>query len=264
MTTHKIAIAQFPILIGAPDINIKTALAHIDEAIRQGCRGIILPELWTSGYDLENSEKYIDLNQEVIANLQTQADQNNILIGGSYLTLDQDGFYNTFLLIQPGVPIPLRYQKIHLFRLLDESKFLQAGGSPAFGATPIGDVGLAICYDVRFPEMFRFYGRNKVELVLVAAQWGGDRTDHWRTLLRARAIENQFFIAAANAVGPLREKTLAGFSTVVDPWGEVLAEANGVEETLLTAEIELEKVQAASERIPSREDARSGLYKEWF
>jgi predicted amidohydrolase len=264
MTSINIALAQFAIQIGAPEANIGTGFHYIDQAIQQGCQLIVLPELWTSGYDLENAESYIDVTQDIIVKLQSLADQRNILIGGSYLTLDQGGHYNTFLLVQPGVKDPLRYNKIHLFRQLDEPKYLMAGSLPVAGDTSIGKVGLAVCYDLRFPEMFRAYGRSRVELVLIAAQWGSERSEHWRTFLRARAIENQFFIAAVNAVGPIREKILAGFSAIVDPWGYVLAEADGTEETLITAEIDLEVIKKASEKVPSREDARNDLYPNWF
>lgn len=264
MTTYKIAVAQFAVQIGDPEKNIHNGQAYIAEALRSDCRLIVLPELWTSGYDLEHSGQYISLNQDVIADLQRLADQSNIHIGGSYLTLGEEGFHNTFLLVQPGGYNPLRYHKIHLFRQLDEPKYLQAGNRFTFGDTPLGSIGLGICYDLRFPETFRAYGRNNVELVLIAAQWGSERTDHWRTFLRARAIENQLFVAASNAVGALREKTLAGYSAIIDPWGGVLAEADGEEETLLTAEIDLDTVKSAGERIPSREDARNDLYPGWF
>jgi predicted amidohydrolase len=264
MMTHKIALAQFHVEIGAPDANFTTAIRYIDQAVREGCGLIVLPELWTSGYDLEHAETYIELNQEILAELQDRVDQTGILIGGSYLTLENGGVFNTFILLQPGRARPLRYHKIHLFRPLDEPRYLRSGSSPAFGSTPLGKAGVAICYDLRFPEMFRVYGREQVDLLLVAAQWGAERADHWRTFLRARAIENQFFAAAANAVGPLRDKTLAGFSAVIDPWGETLVEADGSEETLLVAEIDLGAVRAAGERIPSREDARNDLYPGWF
>ncbi len=262
--TSKLALAQFSIKIGSPEANIAAGIDYIEKAARQGCRLILLPELWTSGYDLENRQDYIDLNHKVLVELQSLAERYNMSIGGSYLTYEHDSYHNTFILLQPGKWDPLRYHKIHLFRLLEEQKHLQPGGELVTASTPIGRVGLAVCYDVRFPEMFRIYGREHVDLLLVSAQWGAERTDHWRTLLRARAIENQFFVAAVNAVGPLREKTLAGYSAVIDPWGKPLCEADGEEEILLTAEIDLNALKAAAEKLPSREDSRHDLYAGWF
>lgn len=264
MNTYKLALAQFSIKIGSPEANIAAGIDYIETAARQRCRLILLPELWTSGYDLENRQKYIGLNREVLVELQTRAERHDMFIGGSYLTNEHDSYHNTFILLQPGNNDPLRYHKIHLFRLLEEPKYFQPGSQPLAAVTPLGRLGLAVCYDVRFPEMFRVYGRERVDLLLVSAQWGAERTDHWRTLLRARAIENQFFVAAVNAVGPLRDKILAGFSAVIDPWGEVLAEADGDEEALLTAEIDLNALKAAAEKLPSREDVRHDLYAGWY
>lgn len=260
---HKIALAQFEIKLGSPADNIATGFNFIREAVQQCASLIVLPELWTSGYDLVNREKYVPINQEVLDDLHSLASEHNILIGGSFITRNQDAYANTFVLIQPGAVKPIRYHKIHLFRSLDEFEYFQPGSHFSCTDTPIGKVGLAICYDVRFPEMFRAYSRNRVELLLVAAQWGAERSAHWRTLLRARAIENQYFVAAANAVGPLRDKTIAGYSAVIDPWGETLAEADGFEQKLLTAEIDLDTIQAAAARIPSRDDARNDLYPGW-
>lgn len=264
MDTHKIAVAQFAINIGAPEANLAAGFNYIEKAANEGCHLIVLPELWTSGYDLEHGETYINLNHSLISDLQKYSIRQNIMIGGSYLTRDHVGLFNTFILVHPGSTSPIYYHKIHLFRPLEEPKYLRAGSRLAIDDTPLGKVGLAICYDLRFPEMFRAYGRSRVELVLIAAQWGSERTDHWRIFLRARAIENQFFIAAANAVGHLRDKTTAGYSAVIDPWGEVLAEADGTEERLLIAEIDMDSIQAAGERIPSREDSRNDLYPGWF
>ena len=261
---HKIAVAQFEIKVGSPSENIAKGLSFVDKAIEQNVRLVILPELWTSGYDLDNCGQYIDTNQKVTADLHSRADQNNIMIGGSYITQDYDGYRNTFLLIQPHENNTAAYQKIHLFKLLDEPQYFTAGSQVTVQNTPLGRVGLAICYDVRFPEMFRVYSQENVDLILVSAEWGIQRQDHWRTLLRARAIENQAFVIAANSVGPLFETASAGFSAVIDPWGNVLAEANGSDECLLTAEIDLEEIKTAGEKISSREDARNDLYSKWL
>jgi omega-amidase len=261
---HKIALAQFEIKIGSPTKNIEMGLAYIDQAIDNECKLVLLPELWTSGYDLENRERYIGLNKELIADLQVKSNTHNILIGSSFITKDFSAFHNTFILIQPNNSITTHYHKVHLFKQLEEAVYFSSGEDFKFADFSIGRVGFAICYDVRFPEMFRVYSRNHVELVLVAAQWGAERAEHWRTLLRARAIENQCFVAAVNSVGLLREKMVAGYSAVITPWGDTLVEANAIEEKLLVAEIDLAMIKAISALIPSGKDARNDLYKKWI
>ncbi len=261
---HKIAVAQFEIKIGFPVKNIDKGLAFVDQAIQQQARLIVLPELWTSGYDLENCNRYILINQDVLAELHSRSNQSNILIGGSYITQDAVGYRNTFYLIQPNVTGMAEYHKIHLFRQLKEPQFFMPGSAVTIRDTPLGRAGFAICYDVRFPEMFRAFCRQRVELILIAAEWGLQRTAHWRNLLRARAIENQAFVLAANSVGPLLDTAAAGYSTVIDPWGEALVEADGSEEKLLMTDIDLDAIKTAGEKIPSRDDARNDLYADWL
>ncbi len=261
---HKIAVAQFEIKIGSPAENIAKGLAFVDQAKQQQAHLIVLPELWTSGYDLENCSKYISINQEVLTELHARSSQSEILIGGSYITQDEKGYRNTFYLIQPEKAEKAVYHKIHLFRQLNEPQFFVPGSDVIIQNTPIGRAGLALCYDVRFPEMFRAFCRKRVDLILIAAEWGLQRQSHWRTLLRARAIENQAFVVAANSVGPLLDTAAAGFSAVIDSWGETLVEANGSEEKLLVTEIDLDTIKAAGDKIPSREDARNDLYGKWL
>lgn len=264
MNTHKIAVAQMRIELGLPQINIDAGYGYIEKAAQEGCRLVLLPELWTSGFDLENKERYIDINREVITRLEELAGRHNLTIGGSYITREGDVFYNTFILVQPGERRHAQYHKIHLFTILGEAKHLQAGSSLTFTDTPIGRIGLAVCYDTRFPEIFRFYFRNQVDIVLVPAQWNNERTTHWRTLLRARAIENQVFMVASNPVGPLRDKILAGYSAIIDPWGEVLAEGDAAEQSLLVTEIDLSAKKTAEGKVPIRADSRDDLYSSWF
>lgn len=261
---HKVAVAQFEIKIGSPDVNIDKGLAFIDQAIQKNAQLILLPELWTSGYDLDKCDRYIHLNQQILVELHSCANQNNIVIGGSYITQDRNGFKNSFLLIEPGEQTETTYHKVHLFRLLKETQYFVPGSDVVLKDTPLGRVGLAICYDVRFPELFRAYCREHVEIILVSAEWGIQRDEHWRTLLRARAIENQAFVIAANAVGPLFETQCAGYSAVIDPWGVVLAEAGSSEERLLMAEIDTDEIKIAEHKLASREDARNEIYAKWL
>jgi predicted amidohydrolase len=118
---------------------------------------------------------------------------------------------------------------------------------------------LAICYDLRFPELFRGYALGGARLIVIPAQWPAPRIDHWRTLLRARAIENQCFVAGCNRVGTDPDNTFGGASAVIGPWGELLVEG-GDQAALLVARITPAKVDEARRRIPVLSDRRPDRY----
>ena len=120
---------------------------------------------------------------------------------------------------------------------------------------------MTICYDLRFPELFRRYALDHARIILVPAEWPHPRREHWRTLLRARAIENQCFIAACNRVGTTGANTFFGASAVIDPWGEALMEG-GEAAMLLTVTVDLGLVDTVRQRIPVFADRRADLYGE--
>ena len=151
------------------------------------------------------------------------------------------------------------YRKIHLFRLLNEEKYLLAGDKLEFANTPWDSVGLATCYDLRFPEMFRTYALGGSHLILIVAEWPEDRIMHWTKLLQARAIENQAFFAGVNKVGLSQGVKLGGNSAIIDPWGLPLV-SSADEEMLLTAEIDLRESVKARRYIPVLKDRRPDLY----
>jgi len=144
-----------------------------------------------------------------------------------------------------------------LFPLMNEDMYLTPGTGPVTFATPWGKVGLGICYDLRFPEFFLPYALDDISLVLLPAEWPHPRLHHWRTLLQARAIENQLFVAACNRVGRSGETHFFGHSMVISPWGEVLLEA-GEQEVLLTTEVDLDRVREARTRLPVLQSRLSG------
>ncbi|HWR67183.1 MAG TPA: nitrilase-related carbon-nitrogen hydrolase [Bellilinea sp.] len=259
----KIALAQFEINLGNPQVNWHAGQEYIHQAAQENCRLVQLPELWISGYDLPRREMYSQRVTEWSDQLQSLADKHDMTIGGSMITREGDQFFNTYLLFRPGQPRPAGYHKTHLFRLLDEQDYFTPGEDLAVVDLGWCKVGLALCYDLRFPELIRAYTAREIDCLLVAAEWGQKRSDHWRTLLKARAIENQIFIAATNGIGQVYENQLAGYSAVIDPWGTVLAEAESNQPALLTAEIDLSEIQRVRQVVPSTADRRTALYRHW-
>ncbi|MGD2155709.1 MAG: carbon-nitrogen family hydrolase [Anaerolineales bacterium] len=255
-----ISLAQMAFKLGAPEANFAHAREWVVEAARRGSDLVLLPELWASGYDLENWETHAtSLDEGLFLRVSELARENRIAIGSSLLEKSNGRAYNTFVLFDSeGTRLGV-YRKVHLFRLIDEHTWLSAGESLVCSDTHWGRIGLSTCYDLRFPEMFRSFAVDGARLVLMVAEWPERRVEHWRVLLKARAVENQMFIAAVNKVGESKGVQLGGNSTVLNPWGRVLVEA-GFEEVLLTTQIDLSEVDQVREWIPVFNDRRPEIY----
>lgn len=259
-----VSLAQMPVVVGDSDANLASARRMAGEAAARGSDLLLLPELWGSGYDLRRAQQHATmLNQGLFAEMAEMARMHGMWVGGSLLGYEgetQGRPRNLFALFAPDGSLAAHYSKIHLFRLMDEDQWLDGGERPVLADGPGGPMGLAVCYDLRFPELFRRYALAEARLILLPAEWPQPRLMHWQTLLRARAIENQCFVAACNRVGEDPNGTrFFGHSTLLDPWGETVAEA-GEEPTLLTATLDLGMVDAVRRKIPVWEDRRPELY----
>jgi omega-amidase len=254
-----ISLAQMKIQLGAVDANVQSALQMIAAAKAQGSGLVLLPELWTSGYDLTNTRQHAQANLDVVEEMARAAAAHSLLIGGSYILERDGGLYNTFVLQDPS-GARWQYEKIHLFRLMDEHLWLSPGDQMVAAEIEQSPAGIAICYDLRFPELFRYYATRGAQVILLSAEWPARRTPHWQVLLRARAIENQVFFAAVNSVGETGDEVFGGRSAIVSPWGEVLVEGSDNEEALLTAAVDLEEVIRVRSHIPILTDRRPDIY----
>ncbi len=261
MSKISISLGQMRIKLGRVEDNLATAETLIAGAAARQSDLIILPELWSTGYDLENATDYAAaLGSGMFAQLTDCAAQHGIDIFGSILEQQNGQVLNCATYHATDAAIKAVYRKIHLFRLFDEHKYLGEGEAPTTLDLPWGTAGLAICYDLRFPELFRRYAvAHGAKLMLLCAEWPLARVQHWRALLIARAIENQCFVAATNACGETGGTVFGGHSMIIDPWGQVLAEADEAE-TLLTAEIDLAEVDRIRATIPVFEDRRPDAY----
>jgi len=256
-----ISLAQLNLTISRPKENFQKGLIRIEEAARSGSQVILLPELWTSGYDLEYCARYAKDNQDILADLQSAAVRYNLWVGGSVIDERDGKFYNSFYLFAPDPVASLRYDKNHLFRLMHEEQWFAPGNGPVIADLPWGKTGLAICYDLRFPELFRLYALQGVEIIFLVSEWPIQRIDHWKTLLRARAIENQFFFAAVNSVGPIGNTMYGGYSAVIGPWGETIIEGTPDQDELLNCQVDLDEVSRVRKRIPVFKDRRPDIYQ---
>ncbi len=256
----QIALAQMDVRLGDPQSNFERVLEVVAEAAGRSCDLVLLPELWSTGYDLSRWESHADtFGEGMFARLSELALEYKTAIGGSILERRNGRAYNTFVLFGPDGASWGIYRKIHLFRLMDEHLWLAPGEEFGLATTPWGPVGLAVCYDLRFPEMFRHYAVAGAGLVLLVAEWPAERIHHWRTLVQARAIENQLFVAAVNRVGRSAAELFGGQSLIVDPWGNIRAEGDAAEQTIST-QIDLSEVTEVRSRIPVLDDRRPEIY----
>jgi len=257
----RIACVQINIAFGNPKGNFKKVEEKIRKAAMLNAEIVVLPEMWNTGYDLTNLEKIADVNGEETKNLLIRlAKELHIhIIGGSVSTKKDNHFFNTMYVVNNIGEIIAGYDKAHLFKLMDEHLYLEAGTDKNIFKLNDVDMGGVICYDLRFPEWFRIHSLAGAKVIFVPAQWPAARVDHWKILLQARAIENQCFIVAVNRVGDDPNNSFNGNSMVIAPWGEILwIGAN--EETIGLVEINLDEVDDVRKRIPVFKDRRVDIY----
>jgi len=255
-----VSIAQMDTRLGELAANEAQTEAYVSEAARRGSDLLLLPELWRSGYDLPNASLYATpLGEGPFAWLTSLASSHGIWIAGALLEAGADGVYNTATLHSPSGELAGVYRKLHLFGPTSEDLYLRAGDSAPVFDLPWGKTALAICYDLRFPELFRHYALQGATLIVIPAQWPRRRAQVWRTLLQARAAENQLFMVGCNRVGRSEGIPFDGFSAAVDPWGNTLVEARD-SQLLLTVTLSLSQIAEARQAIPVYQDRRPDVY----
>ncbi|GGV00891.1 hydrolase [Kitasatospora herbaricolor] len=230
---------------------------------QEGADLVVLPELWPLGgfaYDTwsTGAEPLDGPTSDVMAAAARAA--GVWLHAGSIVERDPDGpIYNTSLVFAPDGELAHTYRKIHRFGFdSGEAVVMGAGQEIVTAGTDFGVLGLATCYDLRFPELFRALLDAGAELLVVPAAWPARRREHWTLLSRARAVEEQAFVLACNTAGTHGGVEQAGHSIVVDPWGRVLAEAGDGEE-VLTVEFDPAEVAKARAEFPVLRDRLLGI-----
>ncbi|MFB4423315.1 carbon-nitrogen family hydrolase [Streptomyces sp. QL37] len=230
---------------------------------QRGADLVLLPELWPVGafaYTAfaDEAEPLQGPTHDVMA--KAAAEAGVWLHAGSFVERAEDGtLYNTSLVFSPEGALAAAYRKIHRFGFdKGEAVLMGAGEELVTVALPETVVGLATCYDLRFPEQFRGLVDAGAETLVVAAGWPERRRSHWTLLAQARAVENQAYVLAVGSAGTHAGVEQAGHSIVVDPWGEVLAEA-GAGEEVLTVEFDPAKATTTREQFPALKDRRLGL-----
>ncbi|WP_191561981.1 carbon-nitrogen family hydrolase [Metabacillus idriensis] len=258
----KVTCLQIDLAFGEPKANAETVKKEIEKIVKtEKPDVIVLPELWTTGYDLTRLNEIADHDgnktKALISSL-AKAHKVNI-VAGSIAKKTKSGVTNTMYIFDRDGELVHEYSKLHLFKLMDEHLYLNAGSEKGlFALDGIQSAGV-ICYDIRFPEWIRAHTTVGAEVLYVVAEWPLPRVHHWRSMLISRAIENQCYIVACNRSGRDPKNEFAGHSMIIDPWGEILAEA-GTDPASLTTMLEMGKVKEIRKQIPIFEDRLPHFY----
>jgi predicted amidohydrolase len=253
--------------------NVETAERLVAQAAATGADVVVLPEKWTAiggAAVLHAIAEPLEGGESVTAMAGWARRHGITLVGGS-ITERREGrekLSNTSLVFDPEGELVAVYRKIHLFDVevggvvYRESEAEEPGEEPVVAEVEDWRIGLSVCYDVRFPELYRILALDGAELVTVPAHFTTPTgKDHWHVLLRARAIENQLYVAAAAQVGEtLPRKPAYGRSLIADPWGVVIAQAPD-EETVIFAELDRAHLQDIRAKLPSLANRQANAYR---
>ncbi|HHX77174.1 MAG TPA: carbon-nitrogen family hydrolase [Firmicutes bacterium] len=214
---------------------------------------VLLPELWGAGYFnfsayLTHSETALGETFTALSPLAKEA--GFYLLAGSILEREGDSLYNSALLIGPGGNLAAKYRKINLFGYESkEALLLTPGKLPVVVDTEWGKWGIATCFDLRFPEIYRQMLAAGADVFLVVAAWPAARLEHWQLFNKVRALENQCYLVSCNCAGKMNGVEFAGHSMVVDPWG-IVNKSAGSRPVIMEVEIDLGKVERTRAEFP--------------
>ena len=270
MRTYKIAVAQRDSQNDKGE-NMRTACRLIDEAASQGAKLVSFPEVMNlSGENVGEGGGHEPIPGYTTQLLMEKAKEHGIYIhSGSFMEIipEEERAYNASVLIDPEGQIIAHYRKLHTFdvtlpdgTVCDESARVRPGDRIVTVDTALGKMGLSVCYDIRFPELYRLMALEGAQILFAPASFTMPTgKDHWETILRTRAIENGCYLVAADQIGQKVRFTAYGNSMVVDPWGTVIARSSD-KVGLIYADIDLDYLDAVRAKIPSLINRRADMY----
>ena len=258
----RILVVQLEAVKGDIDKNISKIRNLLSESKFLSADLIVLPELWTIGWDSPNfnfsSEKlYSSRTYNFLKELALEY-KSNIVGGSAVLQKDGENDRNTCLVFNRNGELIATYDKFHLFshRGQSEGSFLEEGKTPVIVTTDIGNIGLSICYDIRFPELFRLYAFNDADIMVNVAAWPKAFTDEYITLAKARAIENQIYFVTSCLTGKINETfDFSGSSCVIDYKGKVISSLYK-EEAILCVDIDIDEMKQYRKQLPILKDTK--------
>jgi len=258
MNLIKAAAIQFNVKQGDVDANLAYVREALTRVAADGANLAVLPEMWSTGFSYKDLNELALRTKGIVDELMELSKRLKLVIIGSMPEPNGDKVFNTVSVIDNGSLAGV-YRKMHLFSLLGEERAFSGGDSWLCAETTLGKVGVIICYDLRFPELSRRLAVEGAQVICVPAQWPKPRQEHWRTLLRARAMENQLFIVACNACGIIGKLDFFGMSMIIDAKGELLAEAEECEREIV-ASLDMQAMADWRAQIPCFKDRKPDCY----
>ncbi len=241
----KVYSLQVNLKLGDIQYNIEKIFSYIKNIEKNSL--VLLPEMFSSGFDNENLEKHVKETPYIYKQLKQFSKEKNAVISGTLPEKSRGNIYNKAFIIDKG-EIIYKQAKVKLFKPTGEDKFYKAGKTFDVAETSAGNLGIMICFELRFPNISYILRKKGVEIILVPAQWGKPRKMHFEVLSKARAIEDQCFLVASNTIGKIGDIEYAGSSGIYSPWGETLAFIDN-EEGLIEADIHLSEVYKIRNQI---------------
>jgi len=261
----KIAAAQISCSLGDPEANLSKVRDFSRRAKDEaGAELILFPEMVDTGYSMPVIREHAsDWANGFVPGVQEIAKRISIAIVSGVSERDGSSIYNSQILLDSQGNVATKYRKTHLYAVapVEEQACFAAGD--AFASFALGDLrfGFSICYDLRFPELYRKLVTEKnVGAFVISSAWPFPRVEHWRVLAQARAIENQSYVIASNRVGKDDDLWFCGSSAIIDPRGVVIAAASADREELIHADLSQELVDSVRQRVRSLGHRRLDLY----
>ena len=260
----KVAVAQISCLLGDPEANLLKVREFSRRAKEAGAELIVFPEMTDTGYSMPVIRVHANhWNSGFLPGLQEIAREFSIAIVSGVSERDGASIYNSQVLINSRGDIAGKYRKTHLYAVAPVEEQTCFAPGDCFASFELGSLrfGFSICYDLRFPEMYRkLVTEQNVTAFIISSAWPFPRVEHFRTLAMARAIENQSYVVASNRVGKDDDLWFCGSSTIIDPRGVAIAAASADREELIQADLSEELVRSVRNRLQSLAHRREDLY----
>lgn len=249
----KIALVQYCPAWEDKETNKKKILSLVQDI--NGVELFIFPEMTLTGFSMKSREMSETIQGDSFRFFSSISKDKSANIFAGIIERRNARTYNTLIHIKPDGNLIKLYRKVHPFSYSGENDNYNAGVRPVLTKIGRWRIGLTICYDLRFPELFRKYGKKRAHLIVNIANWPDTRIEHWRTLLKARAIENQCYIVGVNRMGKDPKLNYVGFSSVFDPMGkEIVAVEN--EEKVILADLNKNYVNEVRAKFPFLDDIK--------
>lgn len=271
MNKLRIGLCQMTVVKSKKKENIDRARNMINEAADRGVQIVSLPEMFNCPYNNKHFREYAETypNGETLNMLSEVAKEKNIyLIGGSIPEIDGNKVYNTSFIFDKEGKLIGKHRKVHLFDIdikngvkFKESEVLSSGNDITLFNTPWGKVGVAICYDIRFPEIIRIMALKGAKIIFIPGAFNMNTGPaHWETLFKSRALDNQIYVAG---ISPARDVSYSyvvyGNSLVTSPWGDIMSKLDE-KEGILIEDIDLDYIDEVRESLPLLNHRREDMY----